>query len=57
MKGPKEKAKKTLSMGVTPAARYTWSDQMRSHQSHDSCVSSHRKGWSPLEPEVWCIRT
>src|SRR5690349_11012350 len=57
MNGPKENAKKTRSAAVTPAARYTWSDQMPVHHTHDSAVSSQRSGASPLEPEVWCMRT
>ena len=56
MNGPKENAKNTRSRAVTPAAPYTWSAQIRSHQSHDSAVSSHRSGWSPLDPEVYGTR-
>src|SRR5258708_38228574 len=37
--GPNENAKNTRSDDVTPAARYTWSDQIRNHHSHDSCRS------------------
>src|SRR5438477_11093920 len=57
MNGPNENAKKTRSPGPKPAARYTWSDQMDSHQAHDSGVSSQRSGRSPLDPDVWCTRT
>src|SRR6266571_4534887 len=57
MNGPNEKAKKMRSAAVTPAAGYTCSDHMRSHHSHDSAVSSQRRGLSPLEPDVWCRRT
>ena len=52
MNGPKEKAKKTRSAAVTPAAPYTCSAQIRVHHSHESAVSSQRKGWSPDEPDV-----
>ena len=57
MKGPKEKAQRTLSRRPTPAARKTCSAQIRSHHSQDSAVSSQRSGRVPLEPEVWCRRT
>src|ERR1700730_5069178 len=52
MNGPNEKARKTRSPAFTPAARSTSSAQIRSHHSHDSTVSSHRRGLPPLEPEV-----
>jgi len=57
MKGPKEKARKIRSVAPTPAAPYTWSAQIRRHQSHDSAVSSQRSGRPPLDPDVWWQRT
>src|SRR3989442_14925455 len=52
--GPKEKAKKTRSAHVTPAAPKTC-DQLASIQSQLSGVSSQRKG-APAVPLVWWQR-
>jgi hypothetical protein len=49
--GPKENAKKMLSVALTPAARNTC-DQLSNIQSQLSDVSSQRSGL-PVVPLVW----
>ena len=51
MNGPKEKAKKTRSLAVAPAARKT-SVQLSTIQFQLSGVSSQRSG-APVVPLVW----